>query len=338
MAGMSTVWQGIIDGQAAFFSFVETRGESDALISIGTSAPEGCQAPADDLGRFWVTAAACSDEWRHQFWADYQAYPAFRAAVASFYRFDQPPEGPDYGDAIGIALEAQSDVAIAIARSIEELQDLGVYIAEAHAGSTLRPPYLRSTSPIPSPLLALLKEAGFVVSPLQVSIDCSRAHPHLLLAASASFTLSLEHWRTGQIITPQDWYRDLWKPQIMPSPLIPLTNDDEQTFKARWLERQLAWAASKLAWGSLTEGDLHKLHSGRDAFSRLKHDDLLDQLNLSAMPSPLNDWEAPYQLRVLRWMCRGAPLALAMRKVGAEIAFENKARERNQGKTPGTAL
>ncbi|MGP9551808.1 hypothetical protein [Halomonas sp. AOP42-D1-22] len=329
VAGMITVWQGIIDGQPAFFSFVETPGESDAQISIGTSAPEGSKAPAGDLCRFWVPAAACSDEWRQQFWADYQANPAFRAAVGSFYRLDEPPEGPDYGDAIGIALEAQSDVPIAISRSIEELQDLDVYIAEAHAGSTLRPPYLRSTTPIPGPLLALLKEAGFVVSALQVSIDCSRAHPHLLLAASAAFTISLENWRTGHIV-PHHWYRDLWRPQIMPSPLIPLTTDDEQTFKARWLERQLAWAASKLAWGGISEGDLHKLHSGRDAFSRLKHDDLLNHLSLTAKPSPLSEWEEVYQLRILRWMCRGAPLTLAMHKVATEAAFEGKARERSQ--------
>ena len=142
-----------------------------------------------------VPAAACSDEWRQQFWADYQANPAFRAAVGSFYRLDEPPEGPDYGDAIGIALEAQSDVPIAISRSIEELQDLDVYIAEAHAGSTLRPPYLRSTTPIPGPLLALLKRLD---SSYRRCRYPSTVHAHTLTFCLPPAPLLRSAWRIGE--------------------------------------------------------------------------------------------------------------------------------------------
>lgn len=323
--------KGVVEGCSVYLSvYVPDSSLEDAGVCITRDTQGRKLYPEDVLALFYLPSRELDEAWLAQFWASYQADARYRQYIARFFRLGSFAEGPAFAEAIGIAIEQQNDVSIAIARPIEALQDIGVTIQAVSAGSTRHRPSLLCQSRIPDALHQLARAAGFESDGKRITSPVSGARPYFMLAASAAFCLLLAHWHNQSVVQPARFYRDLWQPSVWGSALPVLPDDPESLKRQRHTSWLIGRSTALSAWRKAEPRDYYRVKSGRDEFSRMKLTELLTYLNKSEVPTPLDSWGEAGQKRVLRWMARGAPLFFALKKVEGELAFERRARQESE--------
>lgn len=71
--------------------------------------------------------------------------------------------------------------------------------------------------------------------------------------------------------------------------------------------------------------DYAELKSGRDKFSAMKTDALLEHLAINDTPNKIKSLDISNQQKVLRWMARGLPEDMAIRKVKTDLEISENA-------------
>lgn len=250
-----------------------------------------------------LCAADYTEAWYEKFVRAFLAHPAFREAFL---------DKPDVPHAATVIMTSAGPAVVdaAIADALERLNQVGAITQFSCEGDEDSGAYITlSAGKFPHELMAAWENAGFDVSSQSV-----RPNPPVGLwnVAALAWRQSLTDWLDGTLDATGARYR-ITGPRPSSLPALPSVPRDLQKNIRRLV--QLGHRA--------TFRDYAALRSGRDAFSRLSLDALASHVPADVVALVIEErLDDKSTASALRWVLRGLPAAMALRKVrtDAEIA------------------
>lgn len=282
--------------------------------------------PVRPIGTIVMLLRDFDSGWVKRFWSRYQGDTAFREAADAFYflgRYGVPhPRIP--------MTLAGSDAPILvdepIAGAVGALQAQGFQVLEGRAGGSAARPVLRADF-LPAELTEVARGAKFSVDSGCITTQVALSQPAACAAAGQSFVAMLDDWARGELLA--GYHYGEWTRSFRPNTLISLPMEAPP----RERSAEVMDVIRRSLRGELRFQDLAKLRSGRDAFSRTKTESLLEHLGFIELPATMKGMEEGDARRALRWMCRGFPEGLALRKVAVDQELTEMARQKSKRDT-----
>lgn len=319
-------FEGVVEGRRACLDYAVyaenlAAGEGEVDVHLYYCDVEG--APQAPIGTFVLALRDFDSGWLRRFWTQYQNDRAFRSAADGFYRIGSDLQ---HHETVVITVPGEGDqvvVAKPIAEAVWTMNAQGFHTKAAWSDGAASRAYVIAEH-LPPELEAVAEGAGFRVSCGEIRVAVSMTQPLAAEAASDAFCRMLDDWSKGQLASGPHytgWQRALRASNLIPLP-VPHRSPDRSPEMRELIKRSLQ--------GKARFQDFAKLRSGRDQYSRASVDDLLGLLNLASVPRAISSLPDTDVRKALRWMCRGLPEGLAMRKVAVDAALTERAREKSK--------
>ncbi len=318
--------EGIVEGMRACLDYAVyavnlADGEGEVDVHLYYCDEEG--APLAPIGTFVLPLRDFDSGWLRRFWGQYQNDRDFRSAADDFYKIGNAVQ---HHDTVVIPVPGEGDqvvVAKPIAEAIWTLNAQGFRTKAACSGGAASRAYVTADH-LPPELEAVAGSAGFRVSCGEIRVAVQMTQPRAAEAASAAFCRMLDDWSKGQLEAGSHYAG--WQQALQSSNLIPLPTVRRATERSPEVRELI----KRSLQGKARFQDFAKLRSGRDQYSRASVDDLLVSLNLESVPSAISSFPEADMRKALRWICRGLPEGLAMRKAAVDAVLTERARERSK--------
>lgn len=319
-------FEGVVEGKRAcldYAVYAENLADGEGEVDVHLYYCDAEGAPLAPIGTFVLPLRDFDSGWLRRFWAQYQNDSDFRSAADGFYRIGSALH---HHETVVVTVPGKGDqvvVAKPIAEAIWTLNAQGFHTKAACSGGAASRAYVIADR-LPPELEAVADSAGFSVMCGEIRVAVSMTQPLAAEAASAALCRMLDDWSKGQLDAGAHYTG--WQQALRASNLIPLPvthrSPDRSPEVRELIKRSLQ--------GKARFQDFAKLRSGRDQFSRASVDDLLGSLNLASVPRAISSLPDTDVRKALRWMCRGLPEGLAMRKVAVDAALTERAREKSK--------
>ncbi len=319
-------FDGIVEGVRAcldYAVYAENIADGDGEVDVHLYYCDAEEAPLAPIGTFVLPLRDFDSGWLRRFWTQYQNDRGFRSAADGFYRIGSAVQHQETVVATVPGEGDQVTVPKPIAEAIWTLNAQGYPIRAAGSGGAASRAYVIADH-LPPELEAVAASAGFSVSCGEIRVAVSMTQPLAAEVASAAFCRMLNDWSKGQLDAGS--YYAGWQQALRASNLIPLPMKHRPPARSPEVRELI----KRSLLGKARFQDFAKLRSGRDQYSRAAVDDLLDSLSIASVPRAISSLPDTDVRKALRWMCRGLPEGLAMRKVAVDAALTDRAREKSK--------
>lgn len=282
--------------------------------------------PVRPIGTIVMLLRDFDSGWVKRFWSRYQGDAGFREAADAYYFVGQYAA---QHHRVPLTMAGDDDQILVdepVAGAARALQAQGFHVVEARAGGSAARPVLRADF-LPAELTVVARDAKFSVDGGCITTQVALSQPAACAAAGQSFVAMLDDWARGEL--QAGYHYGEWTRAFRPNTLISLPTDAPP----RERSAEVLDVIRKSLRGELRFQDLAKLRSGRDAYSRTKTESLLEHLGFIELPATMRGMEEGDARRALRWMCRGFPEGLALRKVAVDQELTEMARQKSKRET-----
>lgn len=275
------------------------------------------------IGTFVLFLRDFDSRWLERFWQLYQSNSEFRVKADSFYKIGSARQCSDKVITSLSGWDEEVGIDRRIVNAIWAMNAQGFRTLGAFEGGAAFRAYVMAEL-LPPELGEVAEAAGFSVSHGGIRVVVPMTQPLAAEHASEDFCRMLDDWSTGNM-GPGSQYAG-WQKAIRTCSLIPLPVHAEKRERSDEVTRLIR----KSLHGKANFQDFAKLRSGRDVYSRASEGELLDELGLKSPPGIVAVLEGGDVRKTLRWMCRGLPEGLALRKVAVDNELTERAREKSK--------
>ncbi len=317
---------GKIFGRGAFLEYtvytdkLHAEGE-EVDVHLCYQHSDGGLAP---IGTYILPVEVFDSRWLHRFWLCYQDNAEFRHMANQYYRLS---EYADLHATRNIALpgtDSTVPVDEALIEPIQVLNAQGFRTQGCCQGGAQHRAYVEADL-LPPELVEVATAAGFLATSKALRVAVPFSQPIRAEAASQAFCQMLNDWARSEL-QPGGVYGH-WRAVNMPPALIRLPGHQPSDVQRVPDVQQMIRSALK---GNIKFKDFARLRSGRDNYSRMPIEALISELALVEMPATVAGLEEADARKVLRWMCRGLPEGLAIRKVAVDRELTERARAKSK--------
>lgn len=319
-------YAGEIGGRSAFLEYtvytdnLHAEGE-EVDVHLYYQNSNGGLAP---IGTFILPVEVFDSRWLQRFWQCYQNDTEFRHMANQYYRLAEYADAHATGNLALPGTDSTVLVDEALIEPIQVLNAQGFRTQGCCQGGAQHRAYVEADL-LPPELVEVATAAGFLATSKALRVAVPFSQPIRAEAASQAFCRMLNDWARGEL-QPGGVYGQ-WIAVRTPSALVRLPGQQPSDVQRVPDVQQIIRSALK---GDVHFKDFARLRSGRDDYSRMSIEALISALALADMPATVAALEEAEARKVLRWMCRGLPEGLALRKVAVDRELTERARAKSK--------